>query len=70
MKAKSLGLAAEDYTTGKVQHVDRLYTGTTSFEGLPSDTIARLHQEPHSVPLAEVPFGAPRPGSTRTSTWS
>jgi PhoH-like ATPase len=61
MKAKSLGLVAEDYTTGKVQHVDRLYTGTVCFEGLPSDTIARLHQEPHTLPLAEVPFGGPRP---------
>ena len=50
MKAKSLGMVAEDYTTGKVRHVDRLYTGTASFEGLPSDTIARLHQEPHRVP--------------------
>jgi PhoH-like ATPase len=61
MKAKSLGIVAEDYTTGKVRHVDRLYTGTTSFEGLPSDTIARLHQEPHTLPLAEVPFGEPLP---------
>ena len=28
MKAKSLGLAAEDFTTGKVRHLDRLYAGT------------------------------------------
>ena len=27
MKAKSVGLLAEDYTTGKVRHVDRLYSG-------------------------------------------
>jgi PhoH-like ATPase len=57
MKAKSLGIVAQDYATGKVRHVDRLYTGTASFEGLPSDTIVRLHQEPHTVPLTEVPFG-------------
>jgi PhoH-like ATPase len=61
MKAKSLGLVAEDYTTGKVQHVDRLYTGTVCFEGLPSDTIARLHREPHTLPVEEVPFGGPQP---------
>jgi hypothetical protein len=30
IKAKSLGLLAEDYTTGKVRHVDRLYSGTAS----------------------------------------
>jgi PhoH-like ATPase len=61
MKAKSLGLVAEDYTTGKVEHVDRLYTGTACFEGLPSDTIARLHREPHRLPLTEVPLGGALP---------
>jgi PhoH-like ATPase len=61
MKAKSLGLVAEDYTTGKVQHVDRLYTGTACLEGLPSDTIARLHQEPHTLPVTELPFGGTAP---------
>ena len=35
MKAKSLGLLAEDYTTGKVRHVDRLYTGTALLGGAP-----------------------------------
>ena len=62
MKAKSLGLIAQDYTTGKVQHVDRLYTGTTCLEGLPKDTIARFHTKPHTVPVNEVPFGEPLPG--------
>ena len=61
MKAKSLGLIAQDYTTGKVQHVDRLYTGTACLEGLPSDTIARFHTKPHTVPVDEVPFGKPLP---------
>ncbi|MCL4818838.1 MAG: PhoH family protein [Vicinamibacteria bacterium] len=60
MKAKSLGLRAEDYTTGKVRHVDRLYSGTASIEGLPSDVIARLHAEPHQVPHAEVPGAPPK----------
>ena len=55
MKAKSLGLVAEDYTTGKVRHVDRLYSGTACVEGLPGDLIARFHGEPHSVKLDEIP---------------
>jgi PhoH-like ATPase len=55
MKAKSLGILAEDYTTGKVQHVERLYTGTACWEGLSSEVIARLHAEPHAVPVAEFP---------------
>jgi len=57
MKAKSLGIVAEDYTTGKVRHVDRLDTGTTCWEGLPSEVIARLHAEPHALPVAEFPQG-------------
>jgi PhoH-like ATPase len=62
IKAKSLGLLAEDYTTGKVRHVDRLYPGTALWEGLSSETIARLHTEPHAVPLAEfVERGALHP---------
>jgi len=59
MKAKSLGLVAQDYTTGKVRHVERLYSGTACWEGLPSDVIARLHAEPHSIPVAEVPAEVP-----------
>jgi PhoH-like ATPase len=55
MKAKSLGLVAEDYTTGKVHNVERLYSGNTRWEGLPSEVIARLLAEPHSLPVSEVP---------------
>jgi PhoH-like ATPase len=53
IKAKSLGLPAEDYATGKVRHVERLYQGTASWEGLSSEVITRLHHEPHSVPVAD-----------------
>ncbi len=53
MKAKSLGLRAEDYTTGKVRHVDRLYSGTACWENLPCEAITRLHGEPHALPLQE-----------------
>jgi PhoH-like ATPase len=59
IKAKSLGLQAEDYTTGKVRHVDRLYSGTATVEGLTSDLISRLHAEPHVVPVDEVRMVAP-----------
>ena len=52
IKAKSLGLVAEDYTTGKVPNVERLYPGTACWEGLSGEVITRLHNEPHAVPLA------------------
>ena len=53
IKAKSLGLAAEDYATGKVRNVERLYPGTACWEGLSGEVITRFHNEPHAVPLAE-----------------
>ena len=53
IKAKSLGLVAEDYTTGKVRNVERLYPGTATWEGLSGEVITRFHNEPHAVPLAE-----------------
>ena len=53
IKAKSLGLVAEDYTTGKVRNVERLYPGTACWEGLSGEVITRFHNEPHAVPLAE-----------------
>jgi PhoH-like ATPase len=56
MKAKSLGIAAEDYETGKIRHVDQLYTGTARFEGLTSALITRFHEEPYAVPVSEVPI--------------
>jgi PhoH-like ATPase len=59
MKAKSLGITAEDYETGKIRHVDRLYTGTTRLEGLSSALITRFHEEPFAVPLADVPVPGP-----------
>ena len=53
IKAKSLGLVAEDYTTGKVRNVERLYPGTACWEGLSGEVITRFHNEPHAVPLAD-----------------
>jgi PhoH-like ATPase len=53
IKAKSLGLVAEDYATGKVRNVERLYPGTACWEGLSGEVITRFHNEPHAVPLAE-----------------
>jgi PhoH-like ATPase len=53
IKAKSLGLVAEDYTTGKVRNLERLYPGTACWEGLSGEVITRLHNEPHALPLAE-----------------
>ena len=54
MKAKSLGIKAEDYETGKIENVDELYTGTDILENVDKDLIARFYQQPYSVPRQEV----------------
>ena len=78
MKAKSLGIKAEDYETGKVENVDELYTGTGIIETVDKDVISRFYQQPFSVPRQEVgPELAPVPnqffilrnGSNSSLTW-
>jgi PhoH-like ATPase len=53
MKAKSLGLTAEDYTADKVESFDRLYTGKRTVEDAPGEAIDRLYQE-GTVPLDDL----------------
>jgi PhoH-like ATPase len=54
MKAKALGLLAEDYTTDHVKDVSELYTGTRLLEDSPSDAIDRLYETPYGISLDEV----------------
>ncbi len=42
LKAKSVGLPAEDYETGKIEDIDKLYTGKTIKEGVPKEFIDKL----------------------------
>lgn len=39
LKAKSLALPAQDYTTDKIESFDKLYTGRRTVENMPSDMI-------------------------------
>lgn len=45
LKAKSLGLPAEDYNTGKVKNVNSLYTGKTVQEKLLPEKINELYEK-------------------------
>ena len=61
MKAKSLGLRAEDYESDKVESFDTLYKGKRTIEGMPSEMIDRFYAEPDGVPAAELSdVAAPR----------
>ncbi|MCB0497103.1 MAG: PhoH family protein [Cyclobacteriaceae bacterium] len=44
LKAKSLNLTAEDYTTGKVQNVNTLYTGKSTHQRVNSDLINQIYE--------------------------
>jgi PhoH-like ATPase len=55
MKAKSLGLPAQDYTSDKVESFDKLYTGKRTIEGIPGESISRFYENGASVPREEFP---------------
>lgn len=53
MKAKSIGLKAEDYETGKIKNIDELYTGKRVIEDCPIQIIDGLFQN-GSIRLEEM----------------
>jgi PhoH-like ATPase len=44
LKAKSLGLRAQDYYTDKIQDINKLYTGKQTLLDFPSELIDRIYQ--------------------------
>lgn len=51
MKAKSLSLNAEDYTTDKVVNIDEIHKGISIVDGLEHEVISKLYEEHEGVPL-------------------
>lgn len=45
LKAKSLGLLAEDYETGKIKNVNSLYTGKSIVENIDPEQISKLYDQ-------------------------
>lgn len=60
LKAKSLGLPAEDYETGKIKNVNALYTGKTVVEKVETTGIDALYEngfaDPKSILKEEAPY--------------
>ena len=50
LKAKSLGLPAEDYTTGKIKNVSSLYTGLSVEDKVSPDMINKLYEDGSCTP--------------------
>ena len=62
MKAKSLGILAEDYRNDKVTDLDDLYKGIKTIENVDHNLIARLYDQPEGIPADEVGFRDPSLG--------
>jgi PhoH-like ATPase len=54
MKAKALGIPAEDYTTDQVVNVEELYSGKDIVENFDDDLLQKLYQAPFEIPATKV----------------
>jgi len=58
MKAKSLGLLAEDYTNDKVVNFDMFEKAHDTFEGIDAELIDRLYASPAGIPFEDLQISA------------
>lgn len=54
MKAKALGIPAEDYTTDHVVNVEELYSGKDIIENFDDDLLQKLYQAPFEIPSSKL----------------
>ncbi len=54
MKAKSIGLPAEDYTSDHVKNISELYKGSSLVEGVPENVIDLLYYSPYEIDSSEL----------------
>ena len=54
MKAKAVGMLAEDYTTDKINNVEELYSGKETIENFNHDLIEKLYQPPFEIPIKNI----------------
>jgi len=62
MKAKSLGILAQDYENDKVANIDDLYKGIKIIEGIDQELISKLYELPEGVPSDEFKLETVEPG--------
>ncbi|MCJ7553092.1 MAG: PIN domain-containing protein, partial [Ignavibacteriaceae bacterium] len=54
MKAKALGIRAEDYSTDRVKSIEELYSGKGIVENFDDDVLVKLFQPPYEVSAAKL----------------
>jgi PhoH-like ATPase len=57
MKAKSIGLMAQDYTTDQITNVSNLYKGARTEEHIPGEIIDQLYAFPNEVDTGTLALG-------------
>jgi PhoH-like ATPase len=50
LKAKALGLTAEDYNTGKIQNISSLHTGRTTIDNATTEAIDLIYEKGYCPP--------------------
>ena len=51
LKARSLKISSEDYTTDKVESIEKIYSGVRTIENFSSDIIDKLYSENNGIDL-------------------
>jgi len=59
MKAKSIGLMAQDYTTDHVKDIAALYAGRRIEENITEESIDRMYAEPYQIDVSELSLAKP-----------
>jgi len=59
MKARSIGLQADDYTTDHVKDVSELYRGYRVLENVPNELVNALYEGPHAFPADRLEVETP-----------
>ncbi len=60
IKAKALGLTAEDFLTGRIENIDSLYSGISRYENIERKAIDRLYAE-GLCEVSDLGIGQPAP---------
>lgn len=56
MKAKALGLMAQDYRNDKIRDIQEMYTGIKLVENIDPALISRFYEEPFEIPIEDIPL--------------
>ena len=54
MKAKSLGIQAQDYETDKVTNLEELYKELVTIENLDNELVSKFYEEQQGIPIEEM----------------